>query len=64
MTAQIDIKPSVHDGKHWADVVLDGEVRRHGPFPDPDEAEVMAVRLAAMCRAMNAEVHMQATAKG
>ena len=63
MTAQIDIKPSVHDGKHWADVVLDGEVRRHGPFPDPDEAEGVAARFAAICRAMHAEVAMAAPAK-
>ena len=57
----IDIQPVKLDGQHWVNVTIGGsEMERRGPFPDADEAEIMATRLAAMCRAMNAEVIMAA----
>jgi hypothetical protein len=56
----VHIQPARLDGEFWVDVSMDGETRRHGPFPDADKAEIMAVRLAAICRAVNAEVTMAA----
>jgi hypothetical protein len=56
----VDIQQVKLDGQHWVHISMDGEMRRRGPFADADEAEVMAVRLAAICRALNTEVHMQA----
>ena len=37
-------------------------LRRHGPFSTLDAAEDMAARLAAICRVLHAQVHMQAAA--
>jgi hypothetical protein len=59
MTAQpnIDIRPTEIDGKHWVDVILDGEMRRHGPFPDADAAEAAAERMLRFGRALRPQVH-------
>jgi hypothetical protein len=44
MTTQIDIRPTEIDGKHYVVVIMDGhEMKQHGPFPDADAAEAMAV---------------------
>jgi hypothetical protein len=59
----IAITPTETGGQFWVRVSMDGhKMRRHGPFADADEAEVTAVRLAAVCRVMNTDVHMQAAA--
>jgi hypothetical protein len=60
MTAQlnIDIQPVKLDGQHWVDVILDGEMNRHGPFSDADEAETVAARLRRFSRALRARVHV------
>ena len=61
----INIEPVEIGGKFWVNVVIDGDAMEpRGPYANTDEAEVMAVRLAATCRAMNAEVRMQAAARG
>ena len=66
-TMTIDIQPTEIDGKHY--VTSDGrhEMRRHGPF-SADEAEARACRIAAICRALKAEVRWarrrQVRAKG
>jgi hypothetical protein len=56
----VSIQPARLDGEHYVDVILDGETSRHGPFAGAGEAEVMAVRFAAICRALHAEVVMAA----
>lgn len=59
----INIEPVEIDGQHWINVIIGGTaMERRGPFASADEAEVVATRLAAWCRAMNAEVHMPAAA--
>ena len=47
----VSIQPATLGGEFWVDVSMDGETSRHGPYADSDEAEVAAVRLAAVCRA-------------
>ena len=55
------IQPIEADGQFWVCLSLDGDAMgRRGPFANADEAGAMAVRLVEICRAMNAEVHMQA----
>ena len=54
----VSIQPARLGGKFYVDVTMNGETSRHGPYADSDEAEIAAVRLAAVCRAMNAEVVM------
>ena len=57
----IAITPTETGGQFWVRISMDGhEMERRGPYPDGDTAEAMAVRLAAICRAMNAEVAMAA----
>ena len=59
----IAITPTETGGQFWVRISMDGhEMERRGPYPDADTAEVVATRLAAWCRAMNAEVHMPAAA--
>ena len=59
----ISIRLVETDGVHWVNLNLDGsELRRHGPFSTSDAAEDMAARLAAICRVLHAQVHMQAAA--
>ena len=49
----IAIKSIVHNGEHYVSVVMDGQpMERHGPFARAGEAEAMAVRFAAVCRAL------------
>ena len=59
----IDIQPIEIGGQLWVRVSMDGEMKQHGPYDSADTAEIIAIRLAAMCRAMNAEVTMAAPAK-
>ena len=35
----VGLQPTETDGQFWVRVSMDGEVRRHGPFADADEAE-------------------------
>jgi hypothetical protein len=59
----VRIKPIVHNSEHYVSVVMDGQpMERHGPFADAGEAKAMAVRFAAVCRAMHAEVTVAAPA--
>lgn len=60
----VSIQPTTLDGEFWVDVILDGEMRRHGPYNDADDAEIAATRLAATCRALHAEVVLAAPAAG
>jgi hypothetical protein len=54
----IDIQLVETDGVHWVNLSMDGhEMERRGPYPDADTAEAMAMRIAAVCRAMHTEVH-------
>ena len=55
----VDVRPIESDGKHYVGVIMDGETNRYGPYADTDEAVATAARLAAWCRAMRAEVHLQ-----
>ena len=60
-----NITPAEADGQFWVRLSLDGsEMERRGPFANADEAGAMAARLAGICRAMHAEVHMQAAPRG
>jgi hypothetical protein len=55
MTARIsiDIQPVEIGDEHYVAVRIgDHETRRHGPYPDADTAEVMAVRLIRVGRAL------------
>ena len=55
-----DITPIEIKGEHWVRIRIDGcELEPRGPF-SADEAEATAVQIAAVCRAMHAEVHMRA----
>jgi hypothetical protein len=57
----ISIQPVEADGQFWVRLNLDGdEMERRGPFANADEAGAMAAQLAGICRAMHAEVRMQA----
>jgi hypothetical protein len=56
----VRIQPARLDGEFWVDVTMDGEMSQHGPFADKAEAETVAVRFAAVCRALHAEVTMAA----
>jgi hypothetical protein len=57
----VDIQPTETGGQFWVHINMDGhKMSRHGPFADKAEAEAMAIRFAAVCRAMNAEVVMAA----
>jgi hypothetical protein len=48
----IDIQPVEAEGVFWVRLSMDGgELKRHGPF-SADEAEAMAARFAATCRAL------------
>jgi hypothetical protein len=58
MTA--DIRPVEVDGQFWVHISLDGSTNRYGPYADSNEAEIMATRLAAVCRALNTEVVLAA----
>jgi hypothetical protein len=53
----VDIQPVKLDDQHWVDVILDGDMERHGPFSDADEAETVAARLRRFSRALRARVH-------
>ena len=54
----IDITPIIEAGDHFVEVVIDGDkLKRRGPFASADEAEAEASRVAAICRAMRANVH-------
>ena len=54
----IDITPTETCGQHWVEVSMDNQpMRRHGPFSEAAEAEARACRIAAICRALKAEVH-------
>ena len=56
MIMTITIQPVEIEGEHFVTVNMDGsEMRRHGPF-SADEAEARACRLAAISRALKAEV--------
>ena len=51
-----DITPIEIEGEHWVRIHMDGcELEPRGPF-SADEAEAMAAQIAAVCRAMQAEV--------
>ena len=55
MTAQtsVDIRLIEAAGTHYVGVIMDGcELERRGPFFSSDEAEAMAVRVAAVCRTL------------
>jgi hypothetical protein len=55
----ISIQPVETEGTFWVHLALDGQpMERRGPFHDPGEAEAMAARLAAICRALHAKVTM------
>ena len=58
----VSIQSARLDGEFWVRISMDGEMKQRGPFADAGEAEIMATRLAAVCRAMNAEVTMAAPA--
>ena len=46
------------DRGFWVRIDVDGgELTLRGPFSDPDEAEATACRIAAISRALHAEVH-------
>ena len=48
-----DIQPIEIDGKHYIDVVVDGqELQRRGPFQDAEAAEATAAQLASFCRGL------------
>ena len=56
----VNIQATKAGGKHYVAVNMDGEMSRHGPFTNKTEAEAMAVRFAATCRTLHAEVVMAA----
>ena len=52
------IQPIETCGRHWVRIDMDGcELQPRGPFPYADAAEAMAIRIAAVCRAMHTEMH-------
>jgi hypothetical protein len=49
-TMTITVRPIVRNGEHYVTVTIDGgDLKPRGPFGSPDEAEIMADRLAAVC---------------
>jgi hypothetical protein len=46
------------DGAFWVHATMDGKTSRYGSYSDAATAEVMGVRVAAVCRAFNWVVDM------
>jgi hypothetical protein len=54
----IDIMPIERGGRYYVELAMDGRpMNTHGGFATPDEAEVVACRIAAMARGLHAAVH-------
>lgn len=49
----IDIEAIRVDDQHWIAVIIDGfAMKRHGPLPDADAAEIAAAKMRRIGRAL------------
>ena len=61
----ITIETVAIDGQFWVHLSMDNyPMEPRGPWSDPDQAEAAACRIAAISRALKAEVHFAMPATG